>query len=87
MNQKMTILQKAYDNGCVGADVDHIIAAAEHLAKKPMSGFPKYVVKVDGEHIKITNVQKLRKVLECINTGLTCEIFRNAGKGCTIDFE
>lgn len=78
-------------NGCVGVDVNPLVAAAKAAAaRRPgqeLGPMVKFVVRVDGEQRECKSVRALEKVLQDIMPGAKCRIFRNAGFGATVDFD
>lgn len=49
--------------------------------------FPRYIVKVDGDSVELTTPLQLKKFIGDISGSDKPRIFRNAGKGITIDFD
>ena len=54
---------------------------------KERGDFQKYSVKVDGKTIKARSEKALEKILQSISSGSNVRVFRNAGKGVTLDFD
>lgn len=82
--------KKTLSDGCIQPYVEPVIRYAVKKAKerqRDRAGFPRFTVKVDGEHHPFAQERKLRQFLLSINIGADCEVFRNGGYGATINFD
>lgn len=76
--------------GCITIDTAEILAhvAALEVAKKDRhEDGARFTVFVDGDSFDFKTVKKLDQFLQNIASGAKCEVFRNADKGVTVNFE
>lgn len=80
-------------NGCTQSYVKPVVKAAVKAAEvrdgrtASERATPRFLVKVDGERHEFKQARTLEKFLLNIAIGSTCQVFRNAGFGATIDFD
>ena len=93
MRTRFTIIKRERADGCIDRYVAPILREAVKAAKhrkdainRPKS-FPRFIVKVDGNRHEFTRVDTLERFLNDIAPGSECEVFRNGGKGATINFD
>lgn len=85
--QTITLSRIPRPDGCVMPDTYPVVAAAVTAAAGPSKarqGFPRFCLQVDGERLRTDRQDILRKWLESVAIGSTCTVFRNGGKGATI---
>jgi hypothetical protein len=75
-------------DGCWTVDTAPVVAAAVAAARpaKERQGFYRFCLHIDGERLRTNREDILTKWMSSITAGATCRVFRNAGKGATIDF-
>lgn len=61
--------------------------ASKEVSKQERGTYPRYSVVVDGETLYPKTPSQLAKVLDVISGAEKPRVFRNAGKGVTIDFD
>lgn len=78
-------------DGCLINDTAEIIAAAAAIAnenrKKRGKSFHAFSVKIDDGTVICQTTKQLEKILQQCRSGLKCTVYRNRGKGATIDFD
>lgn len=84
----LTLSEITLPDGCWTVDTAPIVAAAVAAARPPKErqGFPRFMLKVDGETQMTERADTLAKWLSTIIAGASCRVFRNAGNGATIQF-
>jgi len=85
---EITLAKVNLPDGCWTVDTATVIAAAVACARSPKErqGFPRFQLRVDGSLFHTDRKEMLAKWIECCAAGAKCRVFRNAGKGATIDF-
>lgn len=86
---KLTLTRKELPDGCWVSNAAPLVTAAILRARGPKerAGFPRFILRVDGERITPATPAALARQLERIAPGCMARIFTNGGKGATIDFE
>jgi len=92
MKTTIKLETQTLSNGCTQAWAKPVVIAAVKAAEvregrtASERAMPRFLVKVDGERHEFKQTRTLEKFLSCIAIGSTCNVFRNAGFGATIDF-
>jgi hypothetical protein len=84
-----TLQNRTIEGGMIERETGDIITFAKSIAGKPKerSGYPKYSVKADGQSVRVDSEKALEKILQSIASGASVRVFRNSGKGVTLDFD
>jgi hypothetical protein len=93
MKTIITLETQTLSNGCTQTYAKPVVKAAIKAAEvregrtASERAMPRFLVKVDGERHEFKQARTLEKFLFSIKSGATCQVFRNAGFGATIDFD
>ena len=85
----LTLAEITLPDGCWTVDTAPIVASAVAAARGPKErqGFPRFCLRVDGQAMHTERADTLAKWMSSIRSGASCRVFRNGGKGATIDFD
>jgi hypothetical protein len=92
MRTQFTLNKIDTGDGCIGPNIEPVIAYARELALGwdkgigRQTGGSKYTVRADGEHKNYNSTKQLTKALSSVHIGAVCQVFRNMDKGATITF-
>lgn len=90
MNEIRTTLQpRTLPDGCRAIDTAPVLAAALPFIGTPAQRvkFPRFTVIVDSVHHHFERSDAFCRFLGDIVVGSTCRIYRNMGKGVTLNFD
>ncbi|CAB4162395.1 hypothetical protein UFOVP783_41 [uncultured Caudovirales phage] len=85
----ITLDEITLPDGCWTVNTAPVVAAAVAAARPPKEreGFPRFSLKVDGRWLRTARAETLAQWVSAIRPGAKYRVFRNGGKGATIDFD
>lgn len=86
---RITLQPLKLADGCTTIDTSPVLAAALPFIGTAAQrfGFPRFTVVVDDIHHRFERKDAFCRFLAEIQSGSTCRIYRNMGKGVTLNFD